>query len=167
MRARELVVDGRGLTVRGYENGYFLRPTILDGIPPGSTIATTEVFGPVLGLMHVDTVDEAHRSWSTAANTATWPAFSPSSGAAARQVPLRGRGRQHRHQHRRGRADGLLPFQRLEEQLLRHAARPGQACRRVLHADQGRGRALARRMVKTVLAPVPQDRHAKERARWQ
>jgi malonate-semialdehyde dehydrogenase (acetylating) / methylmalonate-semialdehyde dehydrogenase len=55
----EMVVDGRRPTIKGYERGYFLRPTVLDGIPRGGTIATTEIFGPVLGLMHVDTVDEA------------------------------------------------------------------------------------------------------------
>ncbi len=43
----------------GYERGNFLRPTVLDGLRPGSTLARTEVFGPVLGLMRVDTVDEA------------------------------------------------------------------------------------------------------------
>ncbi|MCI0521844.1 MAG: CoA-acylating methylmalonate-semialdehyde dehydrogenase [Chloroflexi bacterium] len=55
----ELVVDGRGASIHGYEGGYFLRPTILGDVPPGGAIATTEIFGPVLGLMHVNTVDEA------------------------------------------------------------------------------------------------------------
>ncbi|HVO41502.1 MAG TPA: CoA-acylating methylmalonate-semialdehyde dehydrogenase [Aggregatilineales bacterium] len=53
------VVDGRHPTVPGYEKGFFVRPTILDRIPRGGTIASTEIFGPVLGIMHVDTVDEA------------------------------------------------------------------------------------------------------------
>ncbi len=55
----ELTVDGRNAAVRGYEQGYFLRPTILSDIPVGGTIATTEIFGPVLGMMRVNTVDEA------------------------------------------------------------------------------------------------------------
>ena len=55
----QLAFDGRDAAVRGYERGYFLRPTVLSGIPRGGTIATTEIFGPVLGLMKVDTVDEA------------------------------------------------------------------------------------------------------------
>ncbi len=55
----EVLVDGRHAEVRGYERGNFLRPTILHNIAPGSTLARTEVFGPVLGMMHVDTVEEA------------------------------------------------------------------------------------------------------------
>ena len=54
-----LPVDGRGTLVKGYEAGYFVRPTILADVPRGSEIAKTEIFGPVLSLMHVDTVDEA------------------------------------------------------------------------------------------------------------
>jgi malonate-semialdehyde dehydrogenase (acetylating)/methylmalonate-semialdehyde dehydrogenase len=55
----ELVVDGRAPTIKGYEQGYFLRPTIISDIPVGGTIATTELFGPVLGMMRVDTVEDA------------------------------------------------------------------------------------------------------------
>lgn len=54
-----LPVDGRGTSVKGYEGGYFVRPTILADVPRGSEIAKTEIFGPVLSLMHVNTVDEA------------------------------------------------------------------------------------------------------------
>lgn len=54
-----LPVDGRGTVVKGYENGFFVRPTILMDMQPGSEIWKTEIFGPVLGLMHVNTVDEA------------------------------------------------------------------------------------------------------------
>jgi malonate-semialdehyde dehydrogenase (acetylating)/methylmalonate-semialdehyde dehydrogenase len=52
-------VDGRGALVQGYEGGYFVRPTILSDVPRGSEIARTEIFGPVLSLMHVNTVDDA------------------------------------------------------------------------------------------------------------
>jgi len=54
-----LVVDGRNTVIKGYEGGNFLRPTILRDVVPGGIIARTEIFGPVLGLMHVETVDEA------------------------------------------------------------------------------------------------------------
>jgi malonate-semialdehyde dehydrogenase (acetylating)/methylmalonate-semialdehyde dehydrogenase len=57
----QLLVDGRHPTIRGYEQGYFVRPTVLDRIPLDGEIARTEIFGPVLGVMHVDTVDEAIR----------------------------------------------------------------------------------------------------------
>jgi malonate-semialdehyde dehydrogenase (acetylating)/methylmalonate-semialdehyde dehydrogenase len=53
------VLDGRNATIDGYERGYFLRPTILQDVKPGGTIARTEIFGPVLGMMHVDTVEDA------------------------------------------------------------------------------------------------------------
>ncbi len=52
-------VDGRGTVVKGYERGYFVRPTILSEVQPGSEIARTEIFGPVLSLMHVNNIDEA------------------------------------------------------------------------------------------------------------
>jgi malonate-semialdehyde dehydrogenase (acetylating)/methylmalonate-semialdehyde dehydrogenase len=52
-------VDGRGTSIKGYENGAFVRPTILADVKPGSEIARTEIFGPVLSLMHVNTIDEA------------------------------------------------------------------------------------------------------------
>jgi len=55
----QLAFDGRDALVRGYERGYFLRPTVLTGVPLGGTLATTEIFGPVLGTINVNTVDEA------------------------------------------------------------------------------------------------------------
>ncbi len=55
-----VLVDGRRASTSSVtKHGNFLRPTILQGVAPGSTIARTEVFGPVLGMMHVDTVEEA------------------------------------------------------------------------------------------------------------
>ena len=55
----QAVVDGRGVAVPGYEAGNFVGPTILADVRPGSTLTTTEVFGPVLGLMRVDNVEDA------------------------------------------------------------------------------------------------------------
>ena len=54
-----LLVDGRNQRIEGLEGGYFVRPTILDGVPAGGTISKTEIFGPVLGLLHVRTIEEA------------------------------------------------------------------------------------------------------------
>ncbi|HLY09610.1 MAG TPA: CoA-acylating methylmalonate-semialdehyde dehydrogenase [Planctomycetota bacterium] len=54
-----LLVDGRNQRIEGLEGGYFVRPTVLDGVPAGGTIAKTEIFGPVLGLLHVRTIEEA------------------------------------------------------------------------------------------------------------
>ena len=54
-----VLVDGRGKQVEGCEDGYFVFPTVLDNVPPQGEIATTEIFGPVLSLMHAATIDEA------------------------------------------------------------------------------------------------------------
>jgi len=53
------VVDGRNYKVENHENGNFLRPTVLDGVPSSSSLANTEIFGPVLSLIHANTIDEA------------------------------------------------------------------------------------------------------------
>lgn len=55
----KVLVDGRGASIAGYERGYFVRPTILDDVNPAGEIAHTEIFGPVLSLMHAQTIDEA------------------------------------------------------------------------------------------------------------
>jgi len=55
----KIIVDGRGTTIPGYERGSFVRPTVLDDVKAGSETAVTEIFGPVLGLMHVESMDEA------------------------------------------------------------------------------------------------------------
>ncbi|MDR7429311.1 MAG: CoA-acylating methylmalonate-semialdehyde dehydrogenase [Armatimonadota bacterium] len=54
-----VVVDGRGARIRGYEGGFFVRPTVLEDVPPDGVVARTEIFGPVLGLIHVRSIDEA------------------------------------------------------------------------------------------------------------
>ena len=53
-----LLVDGHSPTIPGYENGNFVRPTILADVNPSGEIAKTEIFGPVFSLMHVETIDE-------------------------------------------------------------------------------------------------------------
>jgi malonate-semialdehyde dehydrogenase (acetylating)/methylmalonate-semialdehyde dehydrogenase len=54
-----LLVDGRNPSISGYEQGYFVRPTILQNVDPTSEIARTEIFGPVLSLIHLNTIDDA------------------------------------------------------------------------------------------------------------
>jgi len=53
------ILDGRNTTIPKYEAGNFLTPTILDGLPSTSALAHTEIFGPVLSLIHADSIDEA------------------------------------------------------------------------------------------------------------
>jgi len=55
----EMVVDGRGAVIPGYEKGNFIRPTIFSDLPLGSEVAATEIFGPVLSMLRVDTVEQA------------------------------------------------------------------------------------------------------------
>ena len=55
----QLLVDGRYPSVSGGENGNFIRPTVLNDLNPQGDIARTEIFGPVLGLIHVETIDDA------------------------------------------------------------------------------------------------------------
>ncbi|MDO6414077.1 CoA-acylating methylmalonate-semialdehyde dehydrogenase [Sphingomonas sp. BIUV-7] len=55
----ELVVDGRGLSLQGYEDGYFLGPTLLDRVTPDMQSYREEIFGPVLQIMRAKTFEEA------------------------------------------------------------------------------------------------------------
>jgi malonate-semialdehyde dehydrogenase (acetylating)/methylmalonate-semialdehyde dehydrogenase len=72
------------LSVAGYEKGNFIGPTILSGVSPHGTLATTEVFGPVLGMIHVETVEAAIELVNRSAFGNMACVFT-SSGAAARK----------------------------------------------------------------------------------
>jgi malonate-semialdehyde dehydrogenase (acetylating)/methylmalonate-semialdehyde dehydrogenase len=78
------IVDGRQTRIPGYEHGHFVKPTVLDGVDPAGELARTEVFGPVLSLMHADTVDAAIDLVNNAAYGNMACLFT-TSGAAARQ----------------------------------------------------------------------------------
>ncbi|MBP7491697.1 MAG: CoA-acylating methylmalonate-semialdehyde dehydrogenase [Rhodoferax sp.] len=54
-----LVVDGRGVRVPGHEAGYFLGPCLFDHVKPGMAIYQEEIFGPVLGVVRVNSLQEA------------------------------------------------------------------------------------------------------------
>lgn len=57
----KVVLDGRNASVSGYEQGSFVAPTILDGVTEDMEIAQTEIFGPVLAIMHVPDFETAVR----------------------------------------------------------------------------------------------------------
>jgi malonate-semialdehyde dehydrogenase (acetylating) / methylmalonate-semialdehyde dehydrogenase len=80
----DLLVDGRNAVIDGYEAGYFIRPTILQNVHPESEFAKTEVFGPVLGMMHVESVDEAIQLVNSG-RYGNMACLFTSSGAAARK----------------------------------------------------------------------------------
>jgi len=80
----KLLLDGRNPRIAGHESGNFVKPTILDGVPGDRELSQTEIFGPVLSLVHADDVDEAlailaRSPYGNAASIFT------SSGAAARK----------------------------------------------------------------------------------
>src|SRR2546423_14671626 len=54
-----LTVDGRGLTVPGHENGFFVGPTLIDRVTPEMDVYREEIFGPVLSVLHAGTGDHA------------------------------------------------------------------------------------------------------------
>src|SRR5258706_39702 len=80
----KVLVDGRNPSIPGYERGYFVRPTILDEVNPRGNIARTEIFGPVLSLMHAQTIDEAIEMVNSA-SYGNMACLFTSSGAAARK----------------------------------------------------------------------------------
>ena len=55
----QLLLDGRDCRVPGYEAGNFIGPTLFAGVKAGMKIYTTEIFGPVLLVMEVETLDQA------------------------------------------------------------------------------------------------------------
>jgi malonate-semialdehyde dehydrogenase (acetylating)/methylmalonate-semialdehyde dehydrogenase len=55
----ELVVDGRGFSLQGYEEGYFLAPTLLDRVTPDMQSYQDEIFGPVLQIVRTESFEEA------------------------------------------------------------------------------------------------------------
>ncbi|MFF7682417.1 CoA-acylating methylmalonate-semialdehyde dehydrogenase [Microbacterium sp. NPDC007973] len=54
----KIVVDGRGFTVDGHEDGFFFGPTLIDGMPTTSRAYTEEIFGPVLSIVRVSSYEE-------------------------------------------------------------------------------------------------------------
>jgi len=55
----KILVDGRGAVVEGKENGTYVGPTVIDRVTPNMSVATEEIFGPVISIMHTDTIEEA------------------------------------------------------------------------------------------------------------
>jgi malonate-semialdehyde dehydrogenase (acetylating) / methylmalonate-semialdehyde dehydrogenase len=51
----KLVVDGRGLKLQGYENGYFIGGCLFDEVKPDMRIYKEEIFGPVLSVVRAET----------------------------------------------------------------------------------------------------------------
>jgi len=80
----KVLIDGRNPRIPKHESGNFVKPTILDALPATSELAHTEIFGPVLSLVHANDMDEAlaFLARSPYGNQAS---LFTSSGAAARR----------------------------------------------------------------------------------
>ena len=55
----KILVDGRNVVVPGKEKGTYVGPTVIDFVKPTMSVATEEIFGPVISIMRTNTVDEA------------------------------------------------------------------------------------------------------------
>ena len=80
----KVLLDGRKAAIPRGEQGNFVRPTILDGLPATSDVADTEIFGPVLSMVHANDMDEALAFLQRSAYGNQASLFT-SSGAAARR----------------------------------------------------------------------------------
>ena len=129
----KLELDGRGIKVPGYEHGNFIGPTIFSAVTPQMKIHTTEIFGPVMVIVSVNTWMRRSPSSATILS-ATAPVFTQS-GAVARkfqsEIDVSQCGCQRAH-------PVPVPFSALPD----HAVQAGrsrslrQAGGAVLHADQ-------------------------------
>ncbi|WP_425098204.1 CoA-acylating methylmalonate-semialdehyde dehydrogenase [Tropicibacter sp. S64] len=55
----DLLIDGRGFELQGYENGFFCGPSLFDNVTPDMDIYKEEIFGPVLSTVRRDTYEDA------------------------------------------------------------------------------------------------------------
>ena len=84
----KVLVDGRGVSVPGREQGFYLGPTVVDDVRPEMRIAQEEIFGPVLAILRVRNVDEAVRL-ENASPYGNAAAIYTRSGPAARDIAQR------------------------------------------------------------------------------
>jgi malonate-semialdehyde dehydrogenase (acetylating)/methylmalonate-semialdehyde dehydrogenase len=83
----ELLLDGRGHTVKGREKGFFLGPTVFDKVNPKSSVGRDEIFGPVLSIMNVPDMAGALELLHAHPQANTTSIFT-SSGKAARDFAM-------------------------------------------------------------------------------
>ncbi|MDB5420548.1 MAG: mmsA1, partial [Brevundimonas sp.] len=84
----ELVVDGRGFALQGYEKGFFIGPTLFDNVKPDMTTYKEEIFGPVLQIVRADSFEEAV-SYPTKHQYGNGVAIFTQNGRAARDFAAR------------------------------------------------------------------------------
>ena len=82
-QGNKILVDGRQTVISGYDNGNFIRPTIMES-SPSQEILKTEIFGPVLSVIPTQTIDEAISVINTS-NFGNMACLFTKSGTAARK----------------------------------------------------------------------------------
>ncbi len=80
----KLVVDGRGLKIAGHEDGFFLGTSLFDHVKPNMKIYQDEIFGPVLVVLRVETLEEAIALVNSNPYANGTAIFTESGGAARR-----------------------------------------------------------------------------------
>jgi len=87
----KLVLDGRGVSVPGYENGFYLGPSLFDHVQPGMGVGDREIFGPVLCIKRVEAF-EAGLALMNASEFANGSVIYTQSGYTAREFARRTHG---------------------------------------------------------------------------
>jgi len=80
----KLVMDGRGKVVPGYENGFYLGTTLFDNVKTDMSIYKDEIFGPVLAVLRVETLEDAIKLVNSCPYANGTAIFTASGGAARR-----------------------------------------------------------------------------------
>lgn len=131
-----LVLDGRDVKVPGYENGFYIGPTIFDHVKPGMTVGDSEIFGPVLCIKRVKNFEEGlavmnHNPFANGSVIFT------QNGHYAREFARHTDGGMVGVNVGNSGAGGRVPLLRPQEFLYRRSALPGQGRIPLLHGDQG------------------------------
>ena len=151
----ELVVDGRGLELQGYERGFFLGGSLFDRVTKDMTIYKKEIFGPVLSVVRTGGYAEAADLVNSNAY-GNGAAIFTRDGDVARAFADFDRNRHGRHQCGDPGSGRLSFFRRLEAVAVRRSRRLRPGGRALLHAPQDRNRALADRHPRRRRVPFPE-----------
>jgi malonate-semialdehyde dehydrogenase (acetylating) / methylmalonate-semialdehyde dehydrogenase len=85
----DLLLDGRETMIEKYPRGFYLGPTILDDVTPDMSIARTEIFGPVAGIMYAENLDEAVELINNGTDYGNMACIFTSDGGSARMFRRR------------------------------------------------------------------------------
>ena len=85
----KLVLDGRGIEIPTYENGFYLGATVFDGVDPVMSIAKDEIFGPLASVIEVSNLDDAIESINSNTNYGNAASIFTRNGRFAREFRRR------------------------------------------------------------------------------